>query len=400
MHKFFLIFFFLNSSKLLGQAFSEQVEGDNFLTSTSYLNSDINEKTSSALDYIAFYQKYISGIRGQECPMFPSCSDFGMKVFKERTFLSAILLTSDRLLRCGHDTKNYSLTSSRSGFKFLDYPFYSFPPLELFYINNSYYFAYANPNRIDSISIFINKLINYGYFQEALLEIMRIEFQSSFNIELFINKIICLKALGEYEKALFEFETKCPPDQKKNPVLLFQLAIIEYKLQNFDQAMIKDSLALIFTNDSFLTPKIITLSGLIYARKNQWGKSIKAFDALSHFDSYKQIAYRNSKILEKAMEIQKKKPIIAGVLSIVPGVGYVYTGHKQTALSAFIMNGLLAFATYSNFKNDNYGMGVLTGVFNLSFYFANIYGSIKSANRFNEQQRKNNIDKLEYNINF
>ncbi len=91
--------------------------------------------------------------------------------------------------------------------------------------------------------------------------------------------------------------------------------------------------------------------------------------------------------------------MIAGVLSIIPGAGYAYTGHTQTAISSLIINGLLTYATYSNFKKENFGMGLLTGVFNLSFYIANIYGSAKSANRFNQQQRKNIISKLEFNTN-
>jgi hypothetical protein len=42
------------------------------------LNDTLVKKESSVNDYINFYQKYISNIRGHECPMYPSCSNFGI----------------------------------------------------------------------------------------------------------------------------------------------------------------------------------------------------------------------------------------------------------------------------------------------------------------------------------
>jgi hypothetical protein len=66
----------------------------------------------------------------------------------------------------------------------------------------------------------------------------------------------------------------------------------------------------------------------------------------------------------------------------------------------FFVNSLLAYATYTNFKTKNYGMGILTGVFNLSFYIGNIYGGVRSAKRYNENNMKTIINKLEYNTNF
>jgi putative component of membrane protein insertase Oxa1/YidC/SpoIIIJ protein YidD len=363
------------------------------------LNNKDTDNPKVSDDYIGIYQKYISGIRGQECPMYPSCSNFGMKTFSETNVALAFVLTADRLLRCGHDNKNYSLTIRHIGFKLLDYPAYEIPPKDLYYTPNSYFFAYTDTIKDDSTFLFIKKLINNGYYQEALLEIMRFEFQYSFNVELFINKIICLKAIGEFEKALFEYETKCPAEQKENSELLYQIALIEYKLQNFDQSLIKDSIGIEYCQDSFVRPKLISLKGLIYANKFEWQNSLQSYNTLSLFESYKQVSERNSKIVEDALTLKDKSPTIAGILSIIPGVGYAYTAHTQTAISALIVNGLLAYATYSSFKTENYGMGLLTGIFSLSFYIANIYGSIKSAKRYNEQQRKNIISKLEFNTN-
>jgi hypothetical protein len=93
-------------------------------------------------------------------------------------------------------------TLRENGFKSLDYPGYDKAPIELYYSRNSYHFAYSDTVIDESSFAFIKRLINNQYYQEALLEIMRIEFElKKFNLELFVNKIICLKALEEYEKA-------------------------------------------------------------------------------------------------------------------------------------------------------------------------------------------------------
>jgi hypothetical protein len=99
------------------------------------------------------------------------------------------------------------------------------------------------------------------------------------------------------------------------------------------------------------------------------------------------------------LNFKGKNPTVAGLLSVIPGLGYAYAGHKQTAISALLVNGLITYATYSNLKNENYGMAALTGVFNISFYIGNIAGSIQSAKRYNKQQKQYIIDKLTNNSN-
>lgn len=364
-------------------------------------DSSIKVKQSAVSEYIGFYQKYISGIRGQECPMYPSCSYYGLKNFSETNFISAFVMTSDRLLRCGHDHNNYNLTLRSNGFKHLDYPAYTKFPNELIYKRNTYYFAHSDTLKDDLNILFIKKLINNQYYQEALLEIMRIEFNyNNFNIDLFINKIICLRALGEFEKALFEYESKCPIQFKANTDLVFQIALIHYKLQNFDLALKSNLIALESCRETFCKAKIHKLNGLIYANKNDWQNALLSYKSLYEYDSYKQLSITNSKLSEKGIQLKNKSPTFAATLSIIPGLGYAYSGHKQTAISAFLINGLLTYATYTNLKNKNYGMGILTGIFNLSFYAGNIYGAKKSAKRFNEQQKRDLINKMEFNLHF
>ncbi|TAH02710.1 MAG: membrane protein insertion efficiency factor YidD [Sphingobacteriales bacterium] len=394
------LFIFLNHFFLSAQITTESVDGELIKSKQLFLANNVKHTQTSTNDYINIYQKYISGIRGQQCPMYPSCSNFGLKTFSEKSFAEAFVLTSDRLLRCGHEPNKYDLTIRPNGFKFIDYPAYQNAPIELYYTKNTYSFSYSDKNRDDSTLLFIKKLLNNHYYREALLEIMRVEYNyPAFNIELFTNKIICYKALGEYENALFDYETKCPLQYKNYSELAFQIALIQFKLKNFDQALQKNQTALDLCNDEYCKSKILLLKGVLYANKYEWEKSMQTYETLSVLEPYKKLADINLKLAESGTRIKFKNPRFASLISIIPGAGYAYAGHKQTAISAFLVNGLLAYATYTSLKNKNYGMGLLTGVFNLSFYIGNIYGASKSAKRYNEQKRKSIIDKLEFNSN-
>lgn len=76
------------------------------------------------------------------------------------------------------------------------------------------------------------------------------------------------------------------------------------------------------------------------------------------------------------------------MLSVIPGAGYAYTKQYQTAITSLLINSVLAYATYTCIKRDNYGMAALSGIFSLTFYFGNILGAGKSANRYNQSPGK------------
>jgi TctA family transporter len=59
-----------------------------------------------------------------------------------------------------------------------------------------------------------------------------------------------------------------------------------------------------------------------------------------------------------------------------------------------LINGLLGYSTYTNFKVKNYGMGILTGLLGISFYIGNIQGSAASAVRYNEKYFNSNKNHL------
>ena len=355
-----------------------------------------NNETKASDDYIGFYQNYISGIRGQTCPMHPSCSRYAIDSFRNNNFFNAFLLTSDRLIRCGHDYENYSLTLTNNGIKFLDVPENStkYKFSDLVYKREGNTYAYGDNFIDDSNLKFIKKLINEGYKREALLEINRIEvFNGGLTKELYINKILILNALGEYEKGIYEFEKSKDKNIQGDPEILLQIALLYKKLENFKTSLSYVNKAInIKENSIFMKDKLLKLQGVLYAMDNDWDSANSSFLKMNDANQSQEFI----KIIEAKDLINYKNPKTAMFLSILPGAGYYYTGYKQTALSSFLVNGLLAYATTSNIKNNNIGMTLLTGVFNLSFYISNIQGAVKSAKNYNSKQK--NLIKSKLNI--
>lgn len=52
---------------------------------------------------IEWYRDVISPADGDRCPMVPSCSHYAQEAFSRHGWFLGWILTSERLMRCGHD---------------------------------------------------------------------------------------------------------------------------------------------------------------------------------------------------------------------------------------------------------------------------------------------------------
>lgn len=92
--------------------------------------------------------------------------------------------------------------------------------------------------------------------------------------------------------------------------------------------------------------------------------------------------------LDRVPQIPQKSPVIAGMLSVIPGGGYFYCGRYRDAITACLINGALIYAAYESFEEDLYGIGGIISAIEAGFYAGSIYGGISSAHKYN-QARKN-----------
>ena len=72
------------------------------------------------ISMIRAYQEFISGISGLSCPMYPSCSRFGLEAVRKHGVFLGFLMMTDRLHRCGHDLFQYRKVLTGDRIKYHD----------------------------------------------------------------------------------------------------------------------------------------------------------------------------------------------------------------------------------------------------------------------------------------
>ena len=78
----------------------------------------------------------------------------------------------------------------------------------------------------------------------------------------------------------------------------------------------------------------------------------------------------------------------------MPGAGHLYCERYRDALTAFIVNGLFAWAAYEAFDNESPALGSLISVVAFGFYSGSIFGSVSGAHKFNQNQTQHFIETL------
>ena len=203
--------------------------------------------------------------------------------------------------------------------------------------------------------------------------------------------------MNDFEKGIFEYETEFPEYLKNVSEVNMQAALLYYLTSNNQKAL--EVLDMVSKRDtvSDIQKKADALKAIICLKEGQYQNSETIFRKFSSMNLNKNFYETNLNILENIKEQKKKSPSLARLLSIIPGGGYLYTNHKGSALTAFIINSLLGYATYTSVKSKNYGVAGICGFLGLSFYIGNINGAGKSAIRYNNRKFNTNIRKLESN---
>jgi hypothetical protein len=80
---------------------------------------------------------------------------------------------------------------------------------------------------------------------------------------------------------------------------------------------------------------------------------------------------------------REKKPWLAAVMGIIPGMGYMYSGEYGTGIFAFLLISIDVIMTYFAFRTHNDIIGYFTGVIGGFFYAGSITGGYLAAQRFN-----------------
>jgi|GEM_PF-6869950 putative component of membrane protein insertase Oxa1/YidC/SpoIIIJ protein YidD len=69
---------------------------------------------------LRIYQRIVSPTKGRNCPMIPSCSVYSQQVIRYFGLPKGLMMTADRLHRCGHDMHLYRQTIRDGSIRFQD----------------------------------------------------------------------------------------------------------------------------------------------------------------------------------------------------------------------------------------------------------------------------------------
>lgn len=90
--------------------------------------------------------------------------------------------------------------------------------------------------------------------------------------------------------------------------------------------------------------------------------------------------------LSQGYQKKIKSPKLAKWLGILcPGAGYLYAGQTKSAITSFLINGLLIAASSQLFVGHYYALGLLLATFEAGWYVGGVLGGTEAAKSFNNQ---------------
>ena len=93
--------------------------------------------------------------------------------------------------------------------------------------------------------------------------------------------------------------------------------------------------------------------------------------------------------IDKRGELDIKDPIVAALLSVIPGVGHMYLGQWGTGFTSLAWNGLFIFAAVWAWLDGDWGVAAVLTFAELGWYSGSMFGAIAGAFRHNRDVNRN-----------
>ena len=136
--------------------------------------------------------------------------------------------------------------------------------------------------------------------------------------------------------------------------------------------------------------------GVSLLRLHRWDEAVNQFSQVPPESVLGKRAAEAAAIAHEGKNLPRKSPLLAGTLSsLLPGAGYLYAKSPQTALAAFVANGLFIWGTVSAARKRERGVAAVIGIFAIGWYFGGIHGSAVAARRYNDYCFQEFMDRFE-----
>ncbi|MCE9598333.1 MAG: hypothetical protein K8S54_10235 [Spirochaetia bacterium] len=154
------------------------------------------------------------------------------------------------------------------------------------------------------------------------------------------------------------------------------------------------------------------LGGTLYLEDGDYQVAQKYFEKLqgeAEDETVRRVTSQTLTEMQKFEQLPRKSVLLAaGLSSILPGSGQIYSGHVADGISSFaftsVVCGSAAYMNHLETKAKSSHTGsIVTGLLGLGFYLVNITGAVASAQRYNNYQERKfqqNIRERFFNLDF
>jgi tetratricopeptide (TPR) repeat protein len=372
-------------------------------------NTSIENYGEGSNNFLDFYQKWISPIKGEnKCPMYPSCSQYAKIAFEVLPWYKAYTLSMERLLRCGHELYLYPRVLINGQIKWYNpvsvneaTNVHYNPKNDLRFVSGGFKSQDENygSNNIPGEG-FADFLVKKGEYDRAITEYFRLLYISENPTQKanILRKIaLCFYQESDYE-AYISFFNKNDSNFTAETVLhaemILYLAKSYYHLNNYQKAIFTLEWSTTTSNASFFNENQLLLA-ISYARIFDWQMAMEKLKLVEPDSPGKITADHLIHSFANFPKLPRKSPFWAGTFSaVIPGSGYIYCHRPATSITSFLVNGLLIWAIRDAMVRKQYGLASAVSFFELGWYVGNIKGSVEAAYSYNFNVRNQFIDRL------
>jgi|GEM_PF-744377 len=360
----------------------------------------------AAIKIIKLYQKFPL-LKFSSCKYHPTCSNYGLRAIEDYGFLVGHLMTFDRIQRCNPFTAAGSIDLPEEHYIFSSAKPVVKDSLRTCEVDDFTSVAISSiSNRVDgsnAILSFAESLFAEGDYFRAITEYKRfIYFSDDIRGNNFAYFRIgeCYYRLKEFTRAKDVFKSLVRNKELGddfNLRAMFYIGKIYYKEGQYFLARCKfkdviENCSSKENDNPFLTDAHLYI-GLTFLKERLWEEASEEFCKIASGGTV-------SKEVLLGKKLKRKSPAIAGVLSIIPGLGKIYAGVSKDGIFSFISISLLGYLTYEIYsKNKNWDLASgMLAILSLSYYFGNIYGSVDAARLYNNKQEEKFIGRIESEV--
>ncbi len=282
--------------------------------------------------------------------------------------------------------------------------------LAFFFFGFSLFLLSANLKAESSSGIYIDESTQMGladhFFQEGEYERAITEYKRF--LFLFTKSVRTEEALfkvaqsyfngKKWDDAVFAGEQLLRrfPETSFKAKALFLLGLSFRDKKDYPQARYFFEKTQTVTGDSALADEAQKQIAFAFLREEKWKEAAWAFRQMDPKGPLQGKSEIFAQGLDRIQEIPQKSPALAGVLAaLIPGSGHLYVERYRDAPIAFLLNGAFIWGIIESFERKNYVVGGILAFFELGWYSGNIYSAVSSAHKYNRQQRKDYLDRLE-----